>query len=74
MYEFPRIFLQASAHGRMPEVKQAAAMLQLDGRRAQGTLDSLRTAAEAAPGDHAAIQAYAVALSGLSSPFLWFLI
>eukprot|EP00747_Dinoflagellata_sp_TGD_P032249 gnl/TRDRNA2_/TRDRNA2_135858_c0_seq3.p1 gnl/TRDRNA2_/TRDRNA2_135858_c0~~gnl/TRDRNA2_/TRDRNA2_135858_c0_seq3.p1 ORF type:complete len:377 (+),score=92.59 gnl/TRDRNA2_/TRDRNA2_135858_c0_seq3:79-1209(+) len=60
--------LESSAHGRMPEVKQAAALLQLDERRPKGTLDaastldSLRTAAEAAPNDHAAVEAYAVGL------------
>jgi len=60
--------LTAQGHGKLPEVKQALAMLELDERRSKGaegaapSLDSLKTAAESSPTDVLPNEAYAVAL------------
>merc|ERR1712217_398419 len=56
--------LEAEGHGRVPEVKQAAAMLWLDGKRTvdAGSLDQMRAAVDASPTDAAAVQALAVTL------------
>merc|ERR1712232_1259454 len=61
--------LIAQGHEKLPEVKQALAMMQLDTCRSAGSsesaepsLEALKTAAEAAPTEVPPNEAYAVAL------------
>jgi len=61
--------LDTNGHSRLPEVRQVAAMLRLD-RRDETTppLDTLCAAAQAAPADFAAVEAYALALFWAGRP------
>lgn len=56
--------LEAAGHGRVPDVKQAAAMLKLLEYRPaeEANLEELEAASSAAPADAAAAQAYTAAL------------